>query len=69
MVTKSPRAARGDSYADSQLTAFATDPQRELAEPAADYEAAQMCATAQGDAYLIENRVDDAVVRPSQSKP
>ena len=67
MVAKSPRAIRSDSHPDSQLTPFATDPQRELAEPAAGDQAAQICTAAQGSAYLIEYRIDDTIVGPSQS--
>jgi len=68
MVTESLRATWSDSHPDSQLTPFAMNPQRELAEPTADYEAAQGRAAAESGAYLVENRVDDAVIRPSQSK-
>jgi hypothetical protein len=69
MVSKSPRAIRGHGHPDSQLTPFATDPQRELAEPAAGDQAAQICPATQGSAYLIEYRVDDAIAGPSQRKP
>ena len=69
MIGKPPGATRSDGYPDSQLSSFAADPQRELAEPAADDEAAQICTAAQGGAYLIEYRIDDAVIRPWHSQP
>ena len=69
MVLKSPGAIRSDSHPHSQLTPFTTDPQRELAEPAAGDQAAQIYTAAEDGAYLIEHHVDHAVVGPAHGQP
>jgi hypothetical protein len=68
MVEEPPGAARGNGNPDGEVTPTATDPQRELTEPAPDYEAAQLRTGAHAGAYLIENRIDDTLVRPPQIK-